>query len=48
MPSKDNVVDEGKELDFDPEFNHLSNPTGLDNYLFDEEDYRSMLAQVGD
>ena len=45
MPSKNNVVDEGEDLDFDPEFD---NSAGIDDYLFDEEDYRLMFTQIGD
>ena len=47
MPSKDNVVDEGKEFDFDLEFDHLFYSAGLDDYI-DEADYHSIFAQVGD
>ena len=48
MPSKDNVVNQGEDLDFDPGFDHLFYSTGLDNCLFDKSNYCSMFTQVGD
>ena len=48
MPSEDSVIDQGKDLDFDPELDLLFYSAGLDDYLFDESEERSMFSQIGD
>ena len=48
MPIEDNIVDQGEQLDFDPELEHLFYSSELDNCLFDKADYESIQSQIGD
>ena len=47
MPREEDIVDQGEELDFDPELDKLFS-SNLDDCLFDESEYRSMFSQIGD
>ena len=48
MPSEDSVIDQGKDLDFDCEFDLLFYSAGLDDCFFDESEEYSMFYQIGD
>ena len=48
MPSEEHIIDQGEAFDFDPEFEHLFYSAGLDDFLFDESEERSMFSQVRD
>lgn len=48
MPREEDIIDEGEDLDFDPEFDHLFYSAGLDDCLFKESEYCSMFDQIGD
>lgn len=47
MPSEEYIIDQGKALDFNPEFKHLFYSAGLGAYLFNESGELSMISQVG-
>ena len=48
MPSEDSIIDQYKDLDFDPEFDLLFYSAGLDDCFFDESEELSLFFQVGD
>ena len=48
MPIEDNIVDQGEDLDFDPELEDLFYSAALDDCLFYVDEYRSILLQIGD
>ena len=48
MPIEDNIVDQGEDLDFDPELDDFFYSSALDDCLFDVDEYRSILSQIGD
>ena len=48
MPTEEEILDQGEDLDFDPELDQLFYTAGQDDCLFEESEYRSMLSQVGD
>ena len=41
MPSKEDIVDQGEDLDFVPEFDHLFYSFSLDDCLFEDFEYCS-------
>ena len=48
MPREEDIIDEGEDLDFNPEFDHLFYSAGLDDCLFEESEYCSIFTQIGD
>ena len=48
MRKEEDIVDQGEDLDFDPELDNLFYSAGLDDCLFDESEYKSMFSQIGD
>ena len=48
MPSEEDIVDQGEDLDFDPEFDHLFYLSSLDDCLLEDSEYHLTWSQVGD
>ena len=42
------MINENKDLVFDPELNSIHYKAGLDDYLIEETEYRSIFSHIGD